>query len=167
MQLSNHRHAVHCCKKCLHVYSSSKLLEKHLMDCCHVHRFEFPKDFRCKFTNIKKQLPAPFVVYADFESVLVRLSNVDTTQGVTAGDEPSIIPYQEHVACSYSYNLVSTVIPNFSRPISWVPTLHKKSFLSFSVKQYIYTPQEMEFTGDALLATSTLFAVRECIHMIT
>ena len=28
-QLSNHHRAVYCCKKCLHAYSSSKLLEKH------------------------------------------------------------------------------------------------------------------------------------------
>ena len=118
-QLSNHRHAVYCCKKCLHAYSSSKLLEKHSLDCCHVQRVEFPKDPRCKFTNMKKQLPAPFIVYADFESVLEPLSNVDTTQGVTVGGEPSITPYQEHLACSFSYKIVSSVIPDFNKQIVW------------------------------------------------
>ena len=85
-QLNIHRQAVYYCKKCLHAYSSSKLLKKHSLDCCHVQRFEFPKDPRCKFTNIKKQLLAPVVV-------LEPLSNVDTTQGVAVGGEPSTTPY--------------------------------------------------------------------------
>ena len=40
---------------------------------------KFPVDPRCRFTNIQKQLPAPFVLYAEFESVLKPLSDMDTT----------------------------------------------------------------------------------------
>ena len=49
-QTSNHSHAVYCCKQCLHAYKTQ--------------RTKFPDDSRCRFTNIQKQLPAPFVVYA-------------------------------------------------------------------------------------------------------
>ena len=155
-QLSNHCRAVYCCKKCFHAYSSSKLLEKHSVDCCHVQRFEFPKDPRCKFTNIKKQLPTPFVVYADFESVLQLLSNVDTTQGVTVSGETSITHYQEHVACSYSYKIVSSVIPDFNKPIVWYRRPNAAEKLIYELQreaeklcvEYIYTHQEMKFTGD-------------------
>ena len=66
-QLSNHGHAIYCCKKCLHAYSTKELLAAHAVDCCHVQRTKFPLDPRCHFTNIQKQLSAPFVVYADFE----------------------------------------------------------------------------------------------------
>ena len=69
-QLSRHDGAVYCCKKCLHEYSTKELLAVHAVDCCHVQRTKFPKDPRCRFTNIQKQLPAPFVVYADFKSIL-------------------------------------------------------------------------------------------------
>ena len=46
----------------------------------------------CRFTDIQKQLLAPFVVYADFESILQLAGDeaMDTTQGVAAGgDEPT------------------------------------------------------------------------------
>ena len=35
-------------------------------------RIEFSDDPIVNFKNIKNQLPAPFVVYADFESILKR-----------------------------------------------------------------------------------------------
>ena len=78
-----------------------------------------PIDPRCRFTNKKKQLPAPFVMYADFESVLKPLNDMDTTQGVEEWEEPSIGPYQEHVACTFSYKIVSSVVPDFDKPIVW------------------------------------------------
>ena len=67
-QLSNHRHAAHCCRRCLYAYSSQELLDAHALDCCHAQRTKFPKDPRCRFPNARKQLTARFVVYADFES---------------------------------------------------------------------------------------------------
>ena len=66
-QLSNHGHTIHCCRRCLHAYSSQELLDA--LDCFHAQRTKFPKDPRCRFTNIRKQLLVPFVVYADFESM--------------------------------------------------------------------------------------------------
>ena len=87
-QLGNHgRHAIHCCRWCLHAYSSQELLDAHALDCFHTRRTKFLKDARCRFTNIQKQLLAPFVVYADFESILQQVGDeaMDTTQGVAAG----------------------------------------------------------------------------------
>ena len=79
-QLSNHGHTVHCCRRCLLAYSSQELLDAHALDCCHVERTKFPEEPRCRFTNIQKQLTAPFVVYADFESFLQRVDEaMDTT----------------------------------------------------------------------------------------
>ena len=65
-QLIHHNCAICCCKKCLHGYSTQDLLNVHTKDRCHTERIKFPKDPRCRFTSIQKQLPAPFVVYADF-----------------------------------------------------------------------------------------------------
>ena len=97
-QLSNHGHAIYCCKKCLHAYSTKEQLTAHAVDCCHVQRTKFPQDPRCRFTNIQKQLSAPFVVYADFESILKPVNEgVDVTQGVSTGAASSATVYQEHV----------------------------------------------------------------------
>ena len=95
-QMNSHNGAVYCCSKCLHAYSSPGL-------CSHAQLTKFPENPRCRFTNTQKQLPAPFVVYADFESVLKPVSDIGTTQGVTSGiAESSVTQYQEHIVCSYS-----------------------------------------------------------------
>ena len=52
-QLSNHRHTVYSCKKCLHACSSADVLESHMERCMHVLLSKFPKDTSCKFTNIQ------------------------------------------------------------------------------------------------------------------
>ena len=117
-QLSSHGHATYCCKKCLHPYSSKELLAAHAVDCCHILRTKFPKDPRCRFTNIQKQLPAPFVVYADFESILKPANeDVDVTQVVDTGAESSTTVFQEHIPSSFAYKIVSSVDPDFSRPL--------------------------------------------------
>ena len=116
-QLSSDHDTMYCCKKCLHAYSTPELLVKHPKDCCHVQNTKFPKDLRCRFTNIQKQLVAPFVVYADFESVLKPISDIDTTQGVTLGEESSTTAFQEHIPCSFAYKIASSVDPDFSRPL--------------------------------------------------
>ena len=115
-QLSNHGHVIYCCKKCLHAYSSEEMLASHSAECCHVQRTKFPKDPRCIFTNIQKQLQAPFVVYAD--SILKPVSEeVDVTQGVGVGVESSTTVFQEHIPCSFAYKIVSSVDPDLSRPL--------------------------------------------------
>ena len=77
-------------------------------------RTKSPDGPRCRFTNIEKQLPATFVVYAGFESILKPVDKyIDTTQGVEVGGESSYHVFQEHVPCSFAYKVVSRVDPNF------------------------------------------------------
>ena len=64
----------------------------------------------------RRSLAAPFVVYADFESVLKPVSGINTTQGVTSGIDSSVTSYQEHIACCYLYKIVS-IIPD--KPKVW------------------------------------------------
>ena len=58
-------------------------------------RTEFPEDPIVRFKNIQHQVEAPFVVYADFQSILKHLSD---------GNK-----YQEYLACSYAYQIVSNI----------------------------------------------------------
>ena len=147
-QLSNHGHIVHCCRPCLHASSRSRLLP-----CA--------KDPLCRFTNIQKQLMAPFLVYADIESILQRIDEaMDTTQGVAVGgDEPTPLgPFQEHLPCSFAYKVVSSVVSDFSRPLvshrgedareMFVRKLQEEAEQLF--QGYIDTPQLLEFTDAEL-----------------
>ena len=64
-----------------------------------------------------KQLHAPFVVYVDFESILKPVRDAGVTQGVETSTESSTTAYQEHIPCSSAYKVVSSVDPDFSKPL--------------------------------------------------
>ena len=155
-QLSNHNGATNCCKKCLHDCSTPELLEAHAMDYCHVQRIKFPKDPVCRFTNIQNQLPAPFVVYAGFESILTPVNeDVDVTQDVETGIESSSLIFQKHNPCSFAYKKVSSVDTNSSRPLvmyrgedaaeMFVRKLQLEAKQLFD--EYIATPKPMLLTA--------------------
>ncbi len=65
----------------------------------------FPDNNIIKFDNVARQLKAPFVVYADFESILEAVA-IDTAK---------TSKYQHHRACSYMYHIVCSVpgVPDF------------------------------------------------------
>ena len=58
-------------------------------------RTKFPEDPIVQFKSIKNKLAAPFVVYADFESILHAYEHKNKIQ--------------EHHACSYAYHIVSNI----------------------------------------------------------
>ena len=175
-QLSNHGHAIYCCKKCLHAYSTKELLAVHAVDCCHIQRIKFPRDPRCHFTNIQKQLSAPFVVYADFESILKPVNKgVDVTQGVSTGTASSTTVYQEHVPCSFAYKVVSSVDPDFSRPLvmyrgedaadKFVRDLQKEA--KQLCDEYIAKPKTMIFSTEDSLSFTNATTCHICTKPLT
>ena len=78
---TKHKERKHFCMHCLQCFSSNDALENHKMDCIVINGvqvIELPKVYLYKdgkekipkvnFKNHHKQLPVPFVIYADFES---------------------------------------------------------------------------------------------------
>ena len=63
-----------------------------------------------KFKNYERKIMSPFVIYADFESILVPENN-----GKKNPEEFFTNKYQKHIACSYGYKLVC-VDDKFSKP---------------------------------------------------
>ena len=150
----------------------STLLKAHAKNCCHAQRTKFPKDPRCRFTNIQKQLPAPFVVYADFESILKPVNeDVDVTQAVDTGIKSSSHVFQEQIPCSFAYKIVSSVDPDFSRPLVMyrcedaAEMFVRKLQLEATqlVDEYIATPKPMLLTA----TESQLFTITTIFHICT
>ena len=56
---------------------------------------------RFRFKSFERKIKSPFVIYADFKSILVPEDN-----GKQNIDESYTNKYQKHVACSYGYKLV-------------------------------------------------------------
>ena len=66
--------------------------------------------FRCNYRHP--------LVYADFESILKPVNeDVDVTKGVDTGAESSSTVFQEHIPSRFAYKIVSSVNPDFSRPL--------------------------------------------------
>ena len=104
---SKHRERKHFCERCLHGYSREDLLEAHKPECRGIGqtavRVEMPADDKntLSYQNYQKQLPAPYIIYADFEALTTKIEGpaLDPSKSNTSRT-------QEHEACSYCYVVV-------------------------------------------------------------
>ena len=116
------RNKKHFCERCFQNFSSDKVLMCHKKDCIIVNggqATKMPKEgtFAC-FKNHNNRLQAPFVIYADFESILPKRapSGGEGGEGGEGGGAPSGA-YQEHIACGFSYKVVCSFDDKHSRPL--------------------------------------------------
>ena len=76
---SKHREHKRFCERCLHGYKTEDLLEAHRPDCRGIGQtalwVEMPEERKNKLTfqNHHKQLPALFIIYADFEALTSKI----------------------------------------------------------------------------------------------
>ena len=102
---NKHREQKHFCERCLHGYKREDLLEAHRPECNGIGqtavRVEMPQEGKLTFQNHHKQLPAPYVIYADFEALTTKVEGpeLDPTKSNTQKT-------QHHEACSYCYVVV-------------------------------------------------------------
>ena len=64
-----------------------------------------------KFNNFHKQLPVPFVIYADFEAITEKI------QGCQRYNDKSYTEaYQKHTDCGYGYKVVCCYDDKYTKP---------------------------------------------------
>ncbi|CAB3991349.1 Gastrula zinc finger [Paramuricea clavata] len=106
--VSKHAHKQHFCLHCLHSCVSEKVLEKHKETCLEVNgtqAVKLPKEgTKIKFKNHRNSMPVPFVIYADFESILVPEERKEKSENPE--EESSTDLYQTHKACSFGLKTV-------------------------------------------------------------
>ena len=106
--------------------------------------------------------------------MLKPLNDIDTTQGVEIGEESSTTLYQEHVACSFAYKIVSCVNADFTQPLvlyrgedaaeNFVRDLrHEAKELCSS---YIKTPKPMIFSVKDSLAYTNATECHICAKQL-
>ena len=101
-----------------------------------------------KFKNFEGKLKSPFMIYAEFESILVPDDN-----GKQNSKEAYIKKYQKHVLCSYGYKLVC-VDYTFSKPFkSYLGEDAVYNFISSMIKESKYCSDMMKkhFHKDLLM----------------
>ena len=104
---TKHKDKKHFCMYCLQNFTTEKTLKNH-SEICMVFNgkqaIEMPNkdNNKLEFNNFHKQLPMPFVIYADFEAITEKI------HGCQPNDDKSYTEtYQKHVDCSYGYKVVS------------------------------------------------------------
>ena len=95
----------HFCRYCLQAFIAEEILKHHIKGCFKTNgkqTIKMPKKGEyVKFTNFERKKKSPFMIYGDFESILVPEDNRKQNP-----NEFYTRKYQKHVACSYGYKLV-------------------------------------------------------------
>ena len=99
-QLSKHRHKKIFCDRCLNYFSSQHKLNDHVGYCEELndYKIEFSREKHIRFKNFVNKEKLPFIIYADFESLLEPFSD-----DVGSSKETKSTRYQKHVAYSAGY----------------------------------------------------------------
>ena len=114
---TKHEHRKHFCMHCLQCFSSERVLSNHKDICIQVNgsqAIKMPnKDNNIlKFNNFHKQQPVPFVIYADFESILEKIHGCKQD-----GNKSYIEAYQTHADCGFGYKVVCCYDDKYTKPI--------------------------------------------------
>ena len=113
---TKHKDTKHFCKRCLRRFSSKNLLERHKGDCFLINgtqAIEMPAEgSKMYFKNHHKMQPVPFVIYADFEAITVK---IDTCQ--PSNQKSYTTTYQSHRACGFGYKVVCHYDQSYSKPV--------------------------------------------------
>ena len=117
---TKHKERKNFCMYCLQCFSSEEILAKHNVTCIEINGLQSIKmpdpGSKISFRNYQKELPAPFVIYADFEAITEKIQNSD--EKIQNSDEKSNTKqYQKHTASGYGYNVVCCYDDEFSQPI--------------------------------------------------
>ena len=113
---TKHKERKHFCMHCLQGFSREDVLTEHIPNCIAINgeqAIKMPEEGdEVFFKNHHKQLPAPFVIYADFEAITEK---VDSCQ---PSDKKSYTEaHQKHTDCGYGYKVVCCYDDEFSKPV--------------------------------------------------
>ena len=121
---SKHKEKKHFCMFCLQCFSSESVLFKHAHNCLTINgsqAINMPKqgDNILKFNNFHKQLPVPFIIYADFEAIMKKVQGFKQSEEMEKDkDKRSYTEaYQTHEDCGYGYKVVCCYKKKYSKPI--------------------------------------------------
>ena len=111
---SKHKERKHFCMYCLQCFSSERVLANHVNNCSTINGVQainIPKQGEniLKFNNFHKQLPVPFVIYADFVAINKKAQGCKQSEEMDKDkDRRSYTEaYQTHEDCGYGYKVAT------------------------------------------------------------
>ena len=115
--ITKSQHRQHFCMFCLQHFSTEQILERHKETCIIINGTQTIKlpdksNNKLLFSNFKKEIPAPFVIYAHFEALTEKI------QGCTPNNDKSYThAYQKHTDCGYGYKVVCCYDDKYTKPV--------------------------------------------------
>ena len=113
--VNKHKNKKHFCLRCLQPFSSEDHLEAHKGDCLIINgtqRIEMPQPgSKVFFYQHQKQLPVPFVAYADFEAITEKIDSCSPPQHKSYTQA-----YQKHKPSGFGYKVVCHYDKKYSKP---------------------------------------------------
>lgn len=144
------QHRKHFCKSCLQCFSTEETLTKHKVNCIVINgkqAIRMPKGGRkVQFQNHHRQMPVPFVIYADFEAITEKLSGCQPNGSKSHTDK-----YQKHTGCSYGYKVVFCYDDTSSKPVQIYRREDSiKKFMQEIAKNLAFKYTSQEFQNEKL-----------------
>ena len=122
---SKHKERKHFCMYCLQCFSSERILATHVNNCLTINgaqAINMPKQGEniLKFNNFHKQLPVPFVIYADFEAITKKVQGCEQSEEMKKDKDTRSYTeaYQIHEDCGYGYKVVCCYDDKYSKQTS-------------------------------------------------
>ena len=119
---SKRKERKHFCMYCLQCFSSERILANHVNNCLTINgaqAINMPKQGEniLKFNNFHKQLPVPFVIYADFEAITKKVQGCKQSEEMEKDkDRRSYTEaYQTHEDCGYGYKVICCYDDKYSK----------------------------------------------------
>ena len=121
---TKHKNKKHFCMYCLQCFSSERILANHVNNCLTINgaqAINMPKQGEniLKFNNFHKQLPVPFVIYADFEAITKKVQGCEQSEEMKneKNKRSYTDAYQTHKDCGSAYKVVCCYDDKYSKPI--------------------------------------------------
>ena len=121
---SKHKERKHFCMYCLQCFSSERILANHVNNCLTINgaqaiNMPIQGENILKFNNFHKQLPVPFVIYADFEAVMKKIQGCKQSEEMEneKNKRSYTEAYQTHEDCGSGYNVICCYDDKYSKDI--------------------------------------------------
>ena len=116
---TKHKESKHFCMHCLQCFSSERVLNNHKDNCIQINGTQAVKmpdedNNILKFNNFHKQLPIPFVIYADFEAITEKISSCQPNNNKSYAEA-----YQKHTDCGYGYKIVCCYDDKYTKDVQY------------------------------------------------
>ena len=123
---------IHICKRCFTHFSKEELFQKHIEYCSNNETVAVkmpPINSKLSFNNYYKQLPVPFVVYADFECFTKPMSTCSPNP-----EDSYNYNYQKHEPSGFCF-YIKGIIPNIIKPITYTKKKDTDNIAEIFVKK--------------------------------